>query len=222
MAHSADTAGRTFTCNATSFGGTGTASTVVKRDRTPPTVTCQSPAPTFSLGQFGARVTATVTDATSGPKAAALNGAANTATAGAHTAPLTGSDRAGNTTTTQCAYNVVVPSCLGLTPTRIGTSGNDVINGTPGRDIILGIGGHDTINGDDGDDVVCGGDGGDTITGGTGADTVDGGAGDDSIFGSDGNDTLDGGAQNDSIRGQGGTDTCTSGEVRMSSCEVIT
>ena len=59
-------------------------------------------------------------------------------------------------------------------------------------------------------------------TAGKGADLVDGGAGNDSIFGSDGNDTLDGGAQNDSIRGDGGTDTCTSGEVRMSSCEIIT
>ena len=51
----ADKAGRTFTCEATSFGGTATASTVVKRDTTAPDVTCQSPAPTFSLGQLGAR-----------------------------------------------------------------------------------------------------------------------------------------------------------------------
>ena len=218
----ADKAGRTFTCEATSFGGAATASTVVKRDTTAPDVTCQSPAPTFSLGQLGARVTATVTDATSRPAAVAVNGAANTATAGAQTAPLTGSDRAGNSTTAHCAYNVVVPTCLGLAPTKVGTSGDDVINGTPGRDVIIGIGGHDTINGDDGDDVICGGDGGDTITAGKGADLVDGGAGNDSIFGSDGDDTLDGGAQNDSIRGDGGADTCTSGEVRMSSCEIIT
>ena len=135
-----------------------------------------------------------------------MNGAANTATAGAQTAPLTGSDRAGNSTTAHCAYNVVVPTCLGLAPTKVGTSGDDVINGTPGRDVIIGIGGHDTINGDDGDDVICGGDGGDTITAGKGADLVDGGAGNDSIFGSDGDDTLDGGAQNDSIRGDGGAE----------------
>ena len=218
----ADTASRKLTCRATSFGGTGTASTVVKRDTTAPDVTCQSPAPTFSLGQLGARLKATVTDATSRPAAVAVNGAANTVTAGAHTGPLTGSDRAGNSTTVQCAYNVVVPTCLGLTPTKVGTSGNDVINGTPGPDVIIGIGGHDTINGNDGDDVICGGEGGDTITAGKGADLVDGGAGNDSIFGSDGNDTLDGGAQNDSIRGDGGADTCTSGEVRMSSCEIIT
>ncbi len=217
----ADTTGKTFTCTATSFGGTGTASAVIQRDVTPPTLTCQSPAPTFTLGQLGARVTATVADAKSRPVANAVNGAANTAAAGAHTAPLTGADRAGNTTTTQCPYTVVVPTCLGLTPTRVGTPANDVINATAGRDIIVALGGSDTINGNDGDDVICGGDGVDTINGGNGADAVDGGPGNDTINGGEGNDTLDGGAQNDSIRGDGGTDTCTSGEVRMSSCEVI-
>jgi Ca2+-binding RTX toxin-like protein len=44
-----------------------------------------------------------------------------------------------------------------------------------------------------------------------GADTIDGKGGDDVICGGDGNDWIDGGA---------GTDTCTSGEVRMSSCEL--
>ena len=49
----------------------------------------------------------------------------------------------------------------------------------------------------------------------------DTGAGFDSILGSAGDDNLDGGTQDDSIRGDAGRDTCTSGEVRMSSCEVI-
>ncbi|HEY7170426.1 MAG TPA: Ig-like domain repeat protein [Vicinamibacterales bacterium] len=40
-----DTNGRTFTCSATSEGGTTTAATVVKRDATPPTVTITRPAP---------------------------------------------------------------------------------------------------------------------------------------------------------------------------------
>ena len=43
----------------------------------------------------------------------------------------------------------------------------------------------------------------------------------DSILGSAGDDNLDGGTQDDSIRGDAGRDTCTSGELRMSSCEVI-
>jgi hypothetical protein len=216
-----DRAGVTFTCRATSVGGTASASAAVKRDHTAPTVTCDSPAPTFSLGQLGAGVSATVTDATSGPAPSSVRGQANTATPGARTASVTGSDLAGNTATKQCPYDVVVPPCRGLSPTRVGTPGNDVINGTPGRDIIVAVGGNDTIKGSDGDDVICGGDGADTIDGDNGADAADGGAGPDSIFGSGGNDTLDGGAQNDSIRGDGGRDICTSGEERMSSCEVI-
>ena len=216
-----DTAGTSLTCTATSVGGTANATTVVKRDLKAPTLTCQSPAPTFPLGQLGARLTATVTDATSGPAAPAVNGAANTDKAGTHKAPLTGSDRAGNTTTKQCAYSVAVPTCRGLTATRVGTIGNDVINGTAGPDVIVAVRGDDTINGRGGDDVICGGDNTDTIDGGQGADVVDGGAGFDSILGSAGDDNLDGGTQDDSIRGDAGRDTCTSGEVRMSSCEVI-
>ena len=216
-----DTAGKSLTCTATSVGGTANATAVVKRDRKAPTLICQSPAPTFPLGQLGARLTATVTDATSGPAAPAVNGAGNTDKAGTQRAPLTGSDRAGNTTTKQCAYSVVVPTCRGLTATRVGTIGNDVINGTAGPDVIVAVRGDDTINGRGGDDVICGGDNTDTIDGGQGADVVDGGAGFDSILGSAGDDNLDGGTQDDSIRGDAGRDTCTSGEVRMSSCEVI-
>ena len=59
------------------------------------------------------------------------------------------------------------------------------------------------------------------IKGGAGADTVDGGGGNDDIYGGDVADTLDGGLGSDSIRGDGGADRCTSGEVRMSSCETI-
>ena len=164
-----------------------------------------------------------MTDATSGPAASSASGLANTDTAGTHTAPVNGSDRRGKHDDEAVRLQrrrAALPRPD--SPTRVGTAGNDVINGTPGRDIIVAIGGNDTINGNDGNDVICGGDGADTINGGNGADVVDGGAGPDSIFGSDGNDTLDGGAQNDSIRGDGGNDTCTSGEVRMSSCETIT
>jgi Ca2+-binding RTX toxin-like protein len=198
----ADTAGTSFTCDATSAGGTSSATATVKRDATPPTVTCQSPAPVYSLGQVGARVQATVTDDTSGPLSASVSGPAATGAKGSFTAPVTGSDRAGNTTTVRCAYTVVVPACNGLTPTIVGTAGNDTIAGGSGRDVILALAGNDTIKGNDGDDVVCGGDGNDTIEGGNGADWIDGGGG------------------SDSIRGDNGYDTCLSGELKMSSCEV--
>jgi Ca2+-binding RTX toxin-like protein len=210
----------TFTCEATSAGGTSTASAVVNRDTTPPTVTCPSPAPVFEIYQLGAWVAAAVTDATSGPAASPpAQGPANTNTAGTFTTSVTGSDRAGNRTTTSCSYRVVVPTCNGLTATRVGTSLNDTINGTSARDVIVGLGGADTINGLGGDDVICGGDGPDTVDGGDGSDWIDGGASPDDLSGGNGNDFLDGGLHNDSLRGGSGTDTCRSGETRMSSCE---
>jgi hypothetical protein len=197
-----DTAGTAFTCEATSAGGTSSASALVKRDTTPPTVTCGSPAPVFQIYQVGAWVPATVTDETSGAAMALVQGLATTSAVGSFTTTVTGSDRAGNRTTTLCPYQVEVPTCRGLTPTRVGTAFNDVINGTSGRDVIVGLGGADTIYGNGGDDVICGGDGPDTLEGG------------------DGNDWIDGGASSDSIRGGGGVDTCISGEARMSSCEL--
>jgi hypothetical protein len=215
-----DAAALSIVCEAASTGGTSTASAVVNRDTTPPTVTCPTPEPVFQLYQLGAWVTATVTDATSGRATAPAQGAANTSAPGTFTTTVTGADRAGNRTTTQCSYRVVVPACNGLTPTRVGTSLNDVINGTAGRDVIVGLGGADTIYGLGGDDVICGGDGPDTIDGGDGTDWINGEASADDLSGGNGDDFLDGGLHNDSLRGGNGTDTCVSGEVRRSSCEL--
>jgi Ca2+-binding RTX toxin-like protein len=198
-----DTAGTTFTCTATSAGGTASKSLTVKRDATAPVVTCLTPHQVFEIYQLGAWVRATVTDATSGPGSPFPQGATNTNTPGLFTSTVTGSDLAGNRSAPKaCPYQVVIPSCNGQPPTIVGTALNNVINGTSGRDVIVGLGGADTINGNGGDDVICGGDGPDTIDGG------------------DGNDWIDGGASNDSIRGGSGTDTCISGETRMSSCEL--
>jgi hypothetical protein len=64
-----DTVGVTFTCSATSWGGTASASVTVKRDATPPSVTCE-PSPAIlrpPLGQLvPVEVEVAVTDATSG------------------------------------------------------------------------------------------------------------------------------------------------------------
>ncbi len=214
-----DTAGTTLTCQATSEGGTASASVIVRRDTTPPTVTCPSPAPVFQLYQLGAWVTASVVDATSGRANAPAQGITNTSAPGTFTTSVTGGDLAGHRTTTQCSYQVVIPACNGLTPTRVGTAQNDVINGTTARDVIVGMGGADTINGLAGDDVICGGDGPDLVYGGDGKDSIYGEASPDDLNGDKGDDFLDGGLHNDSLRGGDGKDICTSGEVRMSSCE---
>ena len=67
--------------------------------------------------------------------------------------------------------------CAGLTPTKVGTQGNDTIVGTTGRDVIVGLGGNDRIFGLGGNDVICGGPGNDRLVGGAGIDRIDGGTG---------------------------------------------
>jgi RTX calcium-binding nonapeptide repeat (4 copies) len=214
-----DTQGTTFTCSATSEGGTASRSVTVTRDTTAPTVTCADPPQTFEIYQLGAWVRPTVTDATSLVGSPPAMGATNTSTAGTFTSTVTGTDRAGNRTTVTCTYRVVIPSCEGLEPTILGNAMNNVINGTAGRDVIQGMGGADTINGLGGDDVICGHDGPDRVFGGDGNDRIFGDASPDDLNGGRGNDYIDGGLHNDSIRGDDGRDTCISGEQRMSSCD---
>ncbi len=198
---SVDTGAAGFTCTATSAGGAGSGSVTVKRDTTPPTVTCDA-APTFEVGQV-AKVTAVVSDSLSGPPSAPINKLVSTAVAGGFSTVLTALDKAGNSGSRSCAYSVVVPKCQGKTPTIVGTGGNDVIKGTAGADVVQALNGTDKVDGLGGNDTLCGGDGPDDVIGGAGADTLDGGAG------------------LDSLRGDNGSDRCTSGEVRMSSCEVL-
>jgi Ca2+-binding RTX toxin-like protein len=86
------------------------------------------------------------------------------------------------------------PACFGVPATMVGTVNNDVINGTPGNDVIVAGDGNDTINGNGGNDRVCAGNGNDTVNGGTGADFVLGDPGADTIRGDADNDTLVGNA----------------------------
>ncbi len=78
-----------------------------------------------------------------------------------------------------------------------GTSGNDVLTGTPGDDRIRCGSGNDRVDAGAGDDVVlCG----------SGNDVVSGGAGDDRLLGESGNDRLSGGSGSDDLEGQSGND----------------
>ncbi|HCK65085.1 MAG TPA: hypothetical protein DHW49_02365 [Anaerolineae bacterium] len=107
-------------------------------------------------------------------------------------------------------------TCNGLPVTIVGTTGDDIIYGTNGADVIVGLGGNDVIYGGNGNDVICGGsgddiieggNGNDTLIGGFGNDTLDGGNGNDSLTGNDGNDTLYGQNGNDVLSGDNGNDT---------------
>ena len=119
------------------------------------------------------------------------------------------------------------PQCFGVPATRVGTAGNDVINGTAGADVIVAGAGNDTINGRGGNDRICGDAGVDTINGGSGndfvlggsaADVINGGSGNDTLVGNpgagsndDGGDTINGGSGDDFIDGWFGDDVLSGG-----------
>lgn len=121
--------------------------------------------------------------------------------------------------------------CVNIT--IAGTPGDDLIFGTPLRDIIDGGAGDDVIFGMGGQDMICGraGDdhiddpslfpipflapfaaaGGDTHLGGEGADHLYGGDGDDVLKGEGGVDYIYGGEHNDYLEGGTGSDLIEGG-----------
>ena len=105
--------------------------------------------------------------------------------------------------------------CFGSTATIVGTPGDDAdLEGTPARDVIVGLGGDDTITGLDGLDRVCGGDGDDIVEGGGAKDFIDGQGGRDRVDGDGGNDDVRGGGGGDRVIGGIGNDTVRDGSGR--------
>jgi Ca2+-binding RTX toxin-like protein len=82
-----------------------------------------------------------------------------------------------------------------------GTSGGNVIYGSPEADVIYGGGGNDYIQGGAGNDWIDGGLGNDVIYGGDGDDVIYGGSGNDQLYGGAGNDILIGGLGSDNFFG---------------------
>jgi len=105
-------------------------------------------------------------------------------------------------------------TCDGEVATIVGTAGNDLINGTAGRDVIHARSGNDTINGKGGNDLICAGKGDDTVRGGSGNDTIFGQSGRDYVRGRSGADTIKGGGGADDLRGNNGADTLIGGDDR--------
>lgn len=112
------------------------------------------------------------------------------------------------------------PICS-LTPTILGTLGDDVLTGTPGDDVIRARRGNDVIDGNGGRDVICGGPGADRITtgagpdriaAGSGPDVVVSGAGNDRVRGGFGADDLSTGDGGDSVAAGGGADVVAAGD----------
>ncbi len=81
--------------------------------------------------------------------------------------------------------------CNGFEATIVGTAGDDVLVGTPNRDVIFGGGGDDIIRAGRGNDIICGGNGDDKLRGGGGNDWLDGEEGYDVLVGGSGADVAD-------------------------------
>lgn len=86
----------------------------------------------------------------------------------------------------------VGPTCHGRTPTIVGTPGDDQLEGTEGRDVILTGDGADHVLGNGGRDLICLGAGNDFAEGGQGNDRIRAGAGDDYLADTVGYDQLTG------------------------------
>ena len=107
---SSDTAGQTFTCTATSAGGTSApVSVTVKRDTAAPTIAFGGNAGTYHVTDTVA-ITCTASDALSGLPGSAdcggISGAAWSFGAGSHTFTRTASDVAGNTGSGSTSFTV--------------------------------------------------------------------------------------------------------------------
>jgi len=88
----------------------------------------------------------------------------------------------------------------------VGTEGDDIIITGSQQDVVCGMGGDDTIYGGGQMDFINGGPGNDIIYGGGQIDTLVGGDGDDIIYGGDQRDDIDGGPGNDILYGDGQED----------------
>ena len=93
------------------------------------------------------------------------------------------------------------PRCQGETATMVGTSGQDRLDGSPGRDVIVARGAGDHIRTRGGADLICAGRGHDFISAGGGLDLVSGGPGPDSISLGPGADRGAGGTGRDALWG---------------------
>lgn len=128
-----DTSGVTYTCSASSRGGTSSKSVTIKRDATRPTATINKPAAgtTYGVRQV-VNASYTCGDTTSQVASCTgtvANGAPiNTGSAGTKSFKVTAKDKAGNQSTTTVNYRVAATVSGDLTPPVV----NPVVTGTLG------------------------------------------------------------------------------------------
>lgn len=95
-----------------------------------------------------------------------------------------------------------------------GYKGSDILKGGSGSDKLYGGEGHDYLEGNLGDDDLLGGKGHDQLYGGEGQDSLEGQVGNDQLYGGDGNDDLYGGDGHDDLYGEAGDDKLYGGRGR--------
>jgi len=116
----------------------------LKIDGTPPALRCRA-APSFPYGRRGARVSAAVTDALSGPASALASGRAPTTRLGRRTAPVTGFDLAANHTTVRCPYTVL-PLRFAPVPAADWTFVNGPASGSVPRLVVHHVPAHAVVH----------------------------------------------------------------------------
>ena len=104
-----------------------------------------------------------------------------------------------------------IPPTTGEVQPETILTGNDLIFGGDGNDVIQDFYGKNVIHGESGNDDVFTGSGKDMLYGGLGDDSLYSGEGADTLHGGDGNDALDGGYGADIIRGGSGNDQIDGG-----------
>ncbi len=107
-----DTDGMSFTCTATSAGGTASASVTVKRDATAPVIAFGGNAGSYTVDQQ-VSITCSASDAMSGLASSTCPGASGDAYAfgvGSHTLNASATDNAGNQSSASTSYSVTVTS----------------------------------------------------------------------------------------------------------------
>ncbi|MDX1691312.1 MAG: peptidoglycan DD-metalloendopeptidase family protein [Acidimicrobiia bacterium] len=128
-----------------------------------------------------------------------------------------------DTSTAPVADGRVPLTCAGERVTIQGTDGDDLIIGTPARDVIHAGDGDDRVFAGYGDDVVCGGNGSDTLLGGWDDDHLIGGTDTTALAISWGDTSAlqasAGGPSRDVVIGGSGTDTCE-GAYDRPGCEI--
>ncbi len=102
-----DTPGVTFTCSATSGGGSSSQDVTVRIDKSAPVFGACPVAGPFALNSGQKTITQSAPDAAiSGLAASTLTGSVDTSSSGSKSVTFSATDNAGNTATQQCSYTV--------------------------------------------------------------------------------------------------------------------